>query len=160
VSQLGSADFHKLQASGVRVWALAADGAVWRSVDAGRSWQVADTPPMGDIAVDPNDSERLVALTRTSVMLSRDAGANFGAWTGAPALTFVAWTTDGVYGVTPSGNIVRADGLGRPWQRRGTVPKDIQSIASNGADLVLATGRSLLTSRDGGRTFVMSARLR
>lgn len=154
VSQTGSVDFHKLQAAGDRVWGLAAGGALWRSVDAGRTWRVSRGALLEDLAVDPDDGRRLVSLRQSSVVMSRDGGATFSAWTGAPPLALVAWTTEGVYGVTSTGEVLAADDLGRPWQRRGRVPQDTQSIAPAGAGLIVATTQSIESSRDGGRTFV------
>ena len=155
VSLLGEADFHALSSDGARVTGYDASGArVMVSADSGRTWRSAAAPaPLGGLAVDPKDPDRLVATSEAGLLASPDAGRTWRDIGGDPAL--LAWAApDALYGFTTYGEVrVSPDG-GESWSARGTLDREPAAVtATEGALIVALHDGSFARSDDGGRSW-------
>jgi photosystem II stability/assembly factor-like uncharacterized protein len=85
-------------------------GAIWRTVDAGATWQRLFAPSTASItalAVDPLDSTRIYAATTNGIITSVDAGLSWGQIPGSPdfinSLVFDASQPSTLYAAGPDG---------------------------------------------------------
>lgn len=162
VSLGGEADFHALDAAGDRIYGVdsVSGGTLMVSDDGGESWEQREAPAMADLAVDPQDPQRLVATTQDGLMLSEDAGRSFTPIDGAPLLQLVDWAADGtLVGLAPDGSVHRPeDGELRSWEQRwqGDGGGEAVPAAVHAADaetLHVALGTTVYGSEDGGGSF-------
>ena len=154
VSLLGAADLHVLRAAGSRVYGVdSGTGAFVTSADGGRSWQQR-TPPAAvvDLAIAPSDSTRVVAATRTGLLLSTDTGRTWRAL--RRGLTgLLAWpNADALYLVAADGAVWRSTDGGLEFTRGGSVGAEAEAVAANGPRELYAAvhGGTVLVSTDGG----------
>lgn len=154
VSLEGRVDFHRLRAVGSVILGLSAhDGQLMRSQDSGVTWQNLGTPPVYDIAVDPRDSERVLATTEQGPVLSTDGGARFAPIDGAPLLALLSWAGGIVYAAAPNGDLYTSSDGGTSWTRTGSVGGQPSAIAADGERVVVLAGATVVQSADGGVTF-------
>ena len=151
VSLLGEADFHVLRAAGERVYGF--DGASGRflvSADGGRTWQERELPaPMFDLAIAPDDPQRLLAATDEGLFASDDAGRS---WRPAgEEIGLVAWAPSGRLFVVDAQAQVLSGTPGGRLSRRGALPElPVTFMAAEGAlYAALADGRVLRSADDG-----------
>ena len=159
VSLRGEADFHALHAAHGSVYGYeAGTGQFMVSPDGGKDWQARSTLALRDFAVSPTDPDSVLATTERGLARSTDGGRT---WTvlRAPTLAVLAWHTAGsLYGIAPDGAVhVSADG-GTSWTERGSAggPPEAVTVAAGDGEQVLyvaVSGRGILQSTDGGRTF-------
>jgi hypothetical protein len=161
ISLLGEADFHVLRASGERVYGFDSTNLRFLvSSDAGRRWDEREVPePLVDLAIDPADPDRLVASGESGLLTSGDAGRQWRALGGEPAL--LAWSDDGrLYSITGDGAVEASADGGRSFAEAGTVSGQPVAFMADGEDLYVALADGgVQRSTDGGRSWVMRARL-
>jgi len=85
-------------------------GAIWRTVDAGATWQrlfASSTASITALAVDPLDSTRIYAATTNGIITSVDSGVSWGQIPGSPdfinSLVFDASQPSTLYAAGPDG---------------------------------------------------------
>ena len=151
VSLLGEADFHVLRAAGERVYGFdGASGRFLASTDGGRTWQERELPaPMFDLAIAPDDPQRLLAATDQGRFASNDAGRS---WRPAgEEIGLLAWSPSGrLYVVDVQGQVLGGT-PGGALSRRGALPElPVAFMAAEDAlYAALADGRVLRSADDG-----------
>lgn len=155
VSLQGEVDFHRLVASGRTVVGLGSgDGTLRRSADGGKTWTVMGQPPFFDIALDPEDPDRVIATTQDGPVLSTDAADNFTPVKGAPVVALLAWSGSTLYGVAPDGTVQVSTDRGTTWTQKGRVGAGQPSaIGADGDRVAVLAGNTIVESTDGGATF-------
>lgn len=160
VSLLGEADFHVLRAAGRRVYGFnGATGELMVSSDAGRVW-ARHRPPaaMFDLAIDPADSERIVASTERGVFASANAGKGWRALRD-DAAGLLAWPKrDRLFLVDGQGQVSRSSDGGKTFSAVGSVGAQPSAFVSHGDELyaALANG-NVVRSGDGGASWTVRA---
>jgi hypothetical protein len=160
VSLSGEADFHVLETAGSRVYGF--DGTRGRllvSSDGGRSWGERTPPgPLLSLAIDPRDSDRLVASTDSSVFASPNAGDGWRPLVEDMA-GLLSWSArTGLYVLTGDGAVRHSGDAGRNWRTRGTVGGQPAAFISHGSDLYVALhDGTVRRSTDGGRSWTLRA---
>jgi hypothetical protein len=142
VSLEGEADFHALAAQGRRVYGYnGLSGELLRSDDRGRGWEATDQiGAVVDLAIDPGDSDRVIASTEEGLFVTENAGVSWESFRGPPGL--VAWTSSGIYVFDAFGKVLGADDEGDtlyPVGRLGELPVAVTGI---GERLYVATEES------------------
>jgi hypothetical protein len=156
VSLLGKADFHALETAGARVYGF--DGLRGRllvSSDAGRTWKRRTAPaPVIDMALDPQNGSRLVALTERGLAASRDAG---GTWRSLAADTvgLLAWPQrDRLFTVGPDGLVSLSSDAGARWREVGDAGGEPVAFVGRGRELFVALSSGTVNrSTDNGRSW-------
>lgn len=133
-------------------------GMVYRSTDAGLTWNpagVATAPDVADMVIRTNGD--VLLLTETGLVLrSNDDGATFTFHATLGASNFVAIDGDegggNLYALTASGEVSRSDDGGTTWQVVGVITTpDAVEIQSRGLDLfVLTSTGNIAMSVDAG----------
>ena len=160
----GEADFHVLRVGGDRVYGYdASNDRLLASADGGRDWsELAKPGPLVDLAADPIDAQRLVAVSagalEQGVFESRDGG---GSWRRvAEPLGLLAWPErERLYLVDGGGAVLVSRDGGRSFERRGELggpPAALLAAGANELYVALHDG-SIEHSRDGGRTWSLRA---
>lgn len=160
LSLRGKADFHALHAAHGKVYGYdSTSGGFMVSTDR-EQWETRSTLRMRDFAVSPSSADTMVATTEQGVVGSTDGGRSWRPMNGAPVLVVLAWVQQqSLYGVTPDGIVQHSADGGASWTPRGSVggePEAITVDVRGGAETlyVAASGRGILASTDGGRTFI------
>ncbi|AXH93651.1 F510_1955 family glycosylhydrolase [Micromonospora aurantiaca] len=150
----GAADFHGLQAAHGSVYGYnSTDGAFMVSVDQ-RTWEQRSRVAMGEFAVSPTDAQSILAVGRDGLQRSTDGGRSWQTVAGAPAVGLLAWDRTGVWGVAQDGAIWSSTDGGQQWQRRGAVPGQPHSIATDKGTLFAAlAGDRVVATTDAGATW-------
>lgn len=154
VSLLGAADLHVLRAAGPRIYGVDSGmGAFVTSSNGGRSWQQR-TPPAAvlDLAIAPGDPRRVVAATRSGLLISTDTGRTWRSLRRGLA-GLLAWPrADALYLAAADGTVLRSADGGRRFERAGTVHDEPEAFAANGGREIYAAvhGGTVLVSSDGG----------
>jgi len=160
ISLLGAADFHVLKSSEERVYGFeGTHGRLMVSNDAGRQW-TRRTPPaaMFDLAIDPRDSDRIVASTERGLFSSSNAGKGWRPLRDDTA-GLLAWpATDRLYLVDGQGQVQRtADGGGR-WRPTGRIGGQPVAFVAHESELYVALDDGTVKrSTDGGATWTLRA---
>ena len=159
-SLLGEADFHVLEAAGNRVYGFGSD---WKtrqeqflvSRDGGDEWQELDPPEaLISLAINPANSDDLLASGRRTLMGSSDGGASWETVAGEPGL--VSWPeSDVLYLVTQDGRVGAATQLGSEWTFRGITGGAPAAFEATGPDELFAGlhDGSIIESTDGGTSW-------
>jgi hypothetical protein len=153
---LGKSAFHVLRASGPRVYGTdGAGGAFLTSADGGRTWQQRQTPArLYDLAIAPDDPQRLVAASATGLIASTDAGQTWRRVNRTIAQTLAWPARDALYVVDTDMNASVSQDGGRTLFRNGTVPRMPRALVATNPEQLFATdGTTLILSDDGGRTW-------
>jgi hypothetical protein len=156
VSLLGEADFHVLQSAGDQIYGFdGLQGRLMVSSNGGRNWQQR-TPPAGvfALAIDPDNSSRIVVSTERGLFVSKNEGR---AWR---ALSqdlggLLAWPNeDRLYLVDGQGQVqVSSDG-GDNWQTRGDIGGQPAAFMAHEDELYAAlVDGTVKRSTDGGATW-------
>jgi len=157
VSLLGEADLHVLRAAGQRIYGVdSGTGAFLTSADGGKSWQQR-TPPASvfDLAIAPDDADRVVAATERGLFSSTDTGRTWRPLRDDLA-GLLAWpAADALYLVEGDGTVSRSDDGGREFRRAGSVGAQPEAFAAAGEQELYAAvhGGKVVTSADGGATW-------
>jgi hypothetical protein len=160
VSLSGEADFHALDAAGRTVAGYdATGGRLLVSGDGGRTWAPRTPPgPVFDLALDPQDPDRLLVSTERGLALSRDGGAGWRPLR-ADVAGLVAWPRGGgPVVVTGEGLVLGAGEDAADWETRGDAGGAPVALSADGRDLhvALADG-TVRRSGDGGATWAVRA---
>ncbi|MGH3083218.1 MAG: F510_1955 family glycosylhydrolase [Gaiellaceae bacterium] len=161
ISLLGEADFHVLRFVGERVYGFdASNDRLLVSTDRGRSWNELERPgPLVDLAVHPNDAQRIVATTEEGLFESRDGGQRWNRV--GEAVGLLAWPTrDRLYLVAGGGQVFASRNGGRLLEHRGEIggqPAALHAQAGNELYVALHDG-TIRRSSDGGASWVVRSR--
>ena len=160
VSLLGEADFHVLRAQGDRIYGFdGTQGRLMVSRDGGQSWQQR-TPPAGvyDLAIDPEDPDRVIASTEQGVFVSTDAANRWRPGNNELA-GLLAWPApDRLYLVSGQGEVLRSRDGGREFEPVGQVNgQPVAFMADNGELYVALSDGSVQRSDDGGASWTQRA---
>ncbi|HVE65802.1 MAG TPA: hypothetical protein VNC59_04410 [Thermoanaerobaculia bacterium] len=148
-----------------RVIYAASLSAVYRSADGGASWvETANSPPPGALAVDPRDSDVVVAASSNgSISRTTDGGSSWSVFPAGPpaeqgdvVLTRHPLDTDRIYALIGQRLFKSVDG-GRSWLEVGH-PSDVDVddiAADSGNTLYAATSGGLFASPDGGHVWTL-----
>lgn len=160
----GPVDFHAMDVSAADPQVIyGVYGAIQVSRDAGKSWQIAGTPPADvfDLAASALDSDLVYAATRNGLMVSRDGAKSWESTgpAGQPA-TMVQVGSDGaVYAFVLGNGLLRAPGAALNWQQvtadlgeRVLLHLAIDRTNPRRMFAVTDEGR-ILTSTNGGRNW-------
>jgi hypothetical protein len=164
VSLQGDADFHVLEAAGSRVYGFGSDfdsrqQRLLVSDDDGRSWAERSPPePLISLAIDPADSDHVVASGESELYVSRDGGRGWRPLGGPGGL--LAWTEDGsLQLVGADGQVQLSDDAGTSWERRGEVGGPPAAFDQSGTDLYVALhDGTVKKSSDHGESWSLRSR--
>jgi len=164
VSLLGKRDFHVLEAAGDRIYGFGSDfetreAGLLVSNDAGRHWEERPAPePLLSLAIDPRDSDRVLAAGEQGLHVSGDAGRRWRALSAEVGL--LAWSRGGgVYLIAPDGRVQRSSDGGVQWRTVGEAGRAPAAFESAGADLYVALhDGTVKRSTDGGRSWTVRSR--
>ncbi len=151
LSLTGDVDFHALEVAHDTVFGYdATNGLLRLSTDGGQTWSDRATLDALDIAVDPDDPNRVLATVEGGVAASTDGGQTFVAPDG-PQLTYISWAPGGVvYGLDLGSRLFTSDDGGSTWEPRGTVPGGRpQAITATGDEVLAATAGGVYRTDDG-----------
>ena len=164
ISLLGEADFHVLRSTGPYVYGYdASNDRLLASTDDGQSWKELAKPEPAqivDLAPDPSDPQRLVAITaggfKQGAFASENGGQTWKRLNSASGL--MAWPTQTkLYLVDDQGKVqLSADG-GRVWKRNGEVggqPAALLAVGEGELYVALHDG-TIKHSTDGGATWTV-----
>ena len=161
ISLLGEADFHVLRAAGQHVYGLnSADGALMSSADGGGSWKQR-TPPgsLLDLAIDPENPERIVVSGERGLAISRDGGKGWRPLD-AERVGMLAWTDELVL-VDAAGDVHASDDAGRSFETVGALGGKPAALAAHRGQLVAALhDNTVHVSADGGRSWKLRVEAR
>jgi photosystem II stability/assembly factor-like uncharacterized protein len=163
-------------------YAATTGGRVYRSDDAARSWREAGTIPgfeeLSSLAVDPGNSERLMAGMEPSALFRSEDGGR--TWQEDPTIRAMSeangWSVPWsdarghvrtiaidpneprrIYLAIEVGGVVRTEDGGATWENvHGGIHDDVHSVAvntRNGAHVYAATRHGFGRSEDHGRTW-------
>jgi hypothetical protein len=153
VSLEGEVDFHRITTSeDIILGVNSGDGLLWRSQDAGLTWQTLGAGPF-DVALDPADSARAVATTEGGPITSDDGGLTWIESSSDPLIGLVAWTAAGIYGVDQQGRVYLSTDRAMTWDERGRVEGQPSALAADGQNIVVLAEGTVWNSDDGGQTF-------
>jgi hypothetical protein len=160
ISLLGEADFHVLRSSGERIYGFnGIDGRLMVSTDGGRQW-AKRTPPaaMYDLAIDPGDTDHIVASTERGIFSSANAGKTWRPRRGDTA-GLLAWpAADRLYLVDGQGQVQRSGDGGRRWQQAGSIGGQPVAFIADESELYVALSDSTVKrSEDGGARWMLRA---
>lgn len=161
VSLLGEADFHVLRFVGERLYGYDSSGdRVLVSADRGQTWSELHKPgSIVDIAVDPEDSGRLVVATGDGLFESRDVGQTWSRVNAAVGL--LAWPSpEQLYVVDGGGRLSRSRDGGRVLERRGSIGGEPAALVAVGVEelFVALHDGTIKRSTDGGVTWRVRSR--
>ena len=153
VSLSGEVDFHRLTTSGRSILGVnSGDGLLWRSTDAGQTWETVDVP-LYDIALDPADADTALATTPEGLLRSTDGGQTWSPVSDTPLLALLAWSADSLVGVTPEGVVHASGDGGRTWDKAGSVAGSPVALAAHDDHVAVLAGDTLWQSDDSGTSF-------
>lgn len=154
LSLAGEADFHVLRAAGRRIYGVnSTDGALLVSGDGGRRWERSDPPgTVVDLAIDPNNPNRVVVSSDRGLARSDDAGRTWERLSGQLA-GLLAWGSRLVL-VDANGRVYASTDGGSQFTAVGDVGGQPAATATADGQLLVALhDNSVRSSDDGGRTW-------
>lgn len=159
LSRQGESDFHALTVTKSGI--VAFDGTLLTSPD-GKAWTTVMTDFSPAVLAGNPDSDTVLATTPDGLQRSGDGGKTWALDPSAPVIQFAAFASPTeAFGVRPDGTVhYSADG-GQTWTPKGRISGKLQTIAAVKASdgkpqLWAATTDGILTSTDGGETFLNS----
>jgi hypothetical protein len=149
----GEADFHALDAAEGAIYGYSG-GRLLVSED-GIDWSDRGSVRIGDLAVDPSNSERVLVTTEGGLALSEDAGKSFDLVPEAPFLLLVDISADGglAVGVSPEGAVHVSTNGGLTWEERGHVGGAPAALTVDDGQVFVAVDGAIVSSSDDGATF-------
>jgi hypothetical protein len=160
ISLRGDADFHVLESSDERVYGFdGTQGRLMVSGDGGRQW-AQRTPPAAtfDLAIDPENAERIVVSTEAGVFSSANAGKGWRQLRNDLA-GLLAWpAADALYLVDGQGQVQRSSDGGRQWQPTGSIGGPPAALMAHEDELYAALHDGTVNrSTDGGASWTVRA---
>ncbi|MBA3642433.1 MAG: exo-alpha-sialidase [Acidobacteria bacterium] len=158
ISLLGDADFHVLEAAGNQVYGFdGTQGRLMVSSDGGRNWQQR-IPPAGvfGLAIDPNNSSRVVASTEQGLFVSKNNGRDWRPL--QQDLTgLLTWPNrERLYVVDAHGQVQVSSNGGANWQTRGDIGGQPAAFIAHENELYAAlVDGTVKRSTDGGATWTV-----
>ncbi|EHR50751.1 BNR/Asp-box repeat protein [Saccharomonospora marina XMU15] len=161
LSLAGEADFHALEVEHDRVYGYDSVSGTLMVSDDGKTWDRRAEVGIADLAVSPDDAERIVVTTENGPAHSTDGGRGFAPAAGGPVLVFLDWPSAGrLLGIGTDGTVHHSADGGHTWQPRGRVPGRPQAITTHGeSEVYVAAESGIYHSTDDGRTFTLLRRL-
>jgi hypothetical protein len=164
ISLQGAADFHVLEAAGQRVYGFGSDfesrqEQLLVSDDGGGSWEERSVPEsLISLAIDPEDSDHVVASSESQLYVSQDGGRGWrplGAQGG-----LLAWTDDGaLHLVDRNGQVQMSEDGGSSWKRGGETGGQPAAFDNAVADLYVALhDGTVKKSSDHGQSWKLRSR--
>jgi hypothetical protein len=150
----GEADFHALRFRHNTVYGYnSVRGQLIASTDK-TTWQTRATMPIRDFDISPTDPQTLLATTETGPQRSTDSGATWSP-AGGPPMVLLAWeTTDRLWGITTTGDIVASANGGTSWNPSGKLAGQATALAAHDGNLYASVHeRGIFRSSDGGATW-------
>ena len=142
-SLVGEVDFHLLEASGSTVFGVAANyGVVLKSTDSGSSWSSLDVPSLTDLAVDPNNSERVALATDTGLQFSADGATSFRQIRTAVKPQLLDWSTLGLFGATED-SVWRWNEDSEQWSLIQDGFENVEGLATSLGNVAVLDGGSV-----------------
>jgi len=161
VSLSGEADFHALDLSGSRLFGYDSVGQRLLVTSDRQSWDLVAEGPLIDIAADPGNDDRVLAVTASGDLVAHDVTGGQTPMAGAPALVIVDWPEpDLLVGVTGSGEVYRSRDGGGSWRRTTAAPGPPHALDVTPGRWHVATEDGIFVSRDDGVTWDAVVRLR
>lgn len=156
VSLDGEADFHVLRGRGDSVVGMQGhEQGLFASANRGENWIQRSLPePAADLAIDPDDPDRVVASTASGVYVSNDLGAGWKLATESP-LGLLAWNDDGrLFLIDESGDVWWTKQPSRKFVRAGTLGEaPVAFTAADGSIFAALEAGTVKVSTDGGATW-------
>lgn len=156
VSLSGEVDFHALEAAHGNVYGFdSTSGRLLVSTDGGSTWDERSTIPLGDLAVDPADEDRIVVSTAEGLAESTDGGRSWQLLDGPPVV-FLDWHAErGLWGLDAQGTVHRLDG--DTWEAVEELTGAPQALLVHDAGLVAAVddGSTVIHSSDDGQDWAV-----
>ncbi len=158
VSLAGEADFHVLRYAHDRVYGFnGLNGKLMLSDDGGERWTERRPPgTVIDLAVDPEDPERILASTDAGLQLSEDDGKRWRPVDGEIGL--LAWpASDELFSVDSRGTVATSAGPGERWSQRGSIGGQPAAFVAEGERALLAAlpDGTVMRSEDAGATWTV-----
>lgn len=156
VSLAGEADFHVLRYAQNTVYGFnGLTGLIMASADEGETWTERKPPaPVIDLAIAPDDPERVIVTTERGLASSEDAGKR---WQPIPGdIGLLAWgETDRLYLINGAGEVQMSDDGGKSWTDRGSIGgQPVSFVAGPEGNLYAAlVDGTVLGSTDGGASW-------
>jgi photosystem II stability/assembly factor-like uncharacterized protein len=160
-SLLGEADFHDLQVAHGRVYGYDATGQRFMTTADRTRWQVRSTVELVGFAVSPTDPKLVVATTGRRLLRSADGGRRWQAIQG-PNLLVLDWaSSDGLWGISPDGQVWQSSDAARTWQQSGRLGGQPEALLVHDNRLYVAVaGQGILSSADRGQSWQVQHRER
>jgi hypothetical protein len=162
ISLLGEADFHVLRFAGRRVYGYdATNDRLLVSADRGRRWKELEKPgPVVDLAVDPDNTRRIVATSagglEEGLFESRNGGDSWQRVSEAVGL--LDWPgRERLYIVAGGGQVFTSRDGGRSLRRLGDIGGQPAALLAQGANelYVALHDGTIKRSSDGGASWVV-----
>ena len=165
VSLLGRADFHVLEAASERIYGFGSDFETrceqfLVSDDGGEKWQRREVPEsLLSLAIDPGDSDHLIASGRHTLFESADAGESWDPMAGEPGL--LSWPEAGaLYLVDKDGAVSVSPGTAQGWSGVGEIGGAPAAFEANSAEALYAATHdgAIVQSNDGAATWELRSK--
>jgi photosystem II stability/assembly factor-like uncharacterized protein len=159
ISGLGEADYHEIEISGNRIFALRNEdpGMIQVSDDGGKTWETVEAPSVAapiDVSVNPADPKTWAVSTDQGVFVSANEGKSwrqrdttFGAR--------IAWGEAALYAAGKDGKVKTSTDSGGSWQDVGSIgagPKEL-IVGPKGELYASVAGPEIRKSADGGKSW-------
>jgi photosystem II stability/assembly factor-like uncharacterized protein len=162
ISLLGQADFHVLRSVGKRIYGYdATNDRLLISRDAGRSWEQRRRPiPLIDLAADPRNPRRIVAVGEGGLYRSGDEGRSWEL-VRDDAAGLLAWPSEeSLFLVDGRGGVFVSADRGRGWKAVGQIggqPAALLGRTATELYVALHDG-TIKRSGNGGRTWAVHSK--
>lgn len=111
----GATDFHALEAAHGNVYGFDATSSRFLVSADGIDWEARSETPIADLAVHPDDADRIVASSSQGLIESVDGGRTWKRLSGAPPVVFLDWHAErGLWGLDGQGQLHHLEG--DTWQ--------------------------------------------
>jgi hypothetical protein len=160
ISGLGEADYHEIEVSGGRIFALRNEdpGMIQMSQDGGKSFITREAPSSAapiDVTVNPGDPRQWAVSSDQGTFVSQNEGKSWRQWD----TTFgarIAWARpDALYSAGKDGKVKVSPDSGRTWNEVGSIgagPKEL-TVSPKGELYASVSGGEIRRSTDGGKTW-------
>jgi hypothetical protein len=165
VSMLGKVDFHVLETAGQTVYGFGSDWdtrnpVFMASANGGRSWtQLVPPEPLIDLAIDPADTQHLVASGEGGLYRSRDGGRAWRPLTMNDTGMLVWTRPDRLLRVGDDGRVKLSTDAAHSWDEVGSIDGQPAAFDRGAPGQLLAAlhDGTVKQSSDDGRTWTVRA---